>query len=116
MAIISGDDARLLHKISLVMSTFRGVNPTMSIQVAHTLTLVALHEGASLTEIANLSGFKMSTISRNLLDLGSRNRKREAGFGLVETNVDPMELRKKIVTLTPKGRGIVHQLLDVMKV
>lgn len=98
------------------MTAFRAVNPTMSIQVVHTLVLVALHEGSSLVEIGRISGFKMATISRNLLDLGTRNRNREPGFGLVETQTDPMELRKKKVTLTPKGRELLRQVLDIMKV
>ena len=63
--------SKLLHKMSLLMTAFRMVNPTMSIQVAHTLILVSLHEGASVTEIARLSGFKMPTVSRTILDLGS---------------------------------------------
>lgn len=98
------------------MSTFRNVNPTMSIQVVHTLMLIALHEGASLTEIATMSGFKMATVSRNILDLGKFNRKREPGLGLVHTEIDPMELRKKQITLTPKGQDLVRQILEIMKV
>jgi DNA-binding MarR family transcriptional regulator len=113
---LSGEDAKLLHKISLLMTAFRNVNPTMSIQVVHTLTLVALHEGLSLVELGRISGFKMATISRNILDLGLRNRKREPGYGLVESVVDPMELRKKQITLTPKGRELVRHILDIMKV
>ena len=111
---LSGEDKRSLHKVALLSAVLRNVNATISIQQVHTLILVALHEGSSVTEIARMSGFKLPTVSRNLLDLGMRNRKREPGYGLVETEVDPMELRKKSVTLTPKGREVIRQIVNVM--
>lgn len=112
----SGADKKQLHKVSLLMSTLRQVNSTMTIQVVHTLMLIALHEGASVTEIAKMSGFKLSTVSRNILDLGQLDRRRQPGLGLVETKIDPMELRKKQVALTPKGEALLRQVLDIMKV
>ena len=98
------------------MSAFRNVNPTMSIQVVHTLMLIALHEGASVTEIAKMSGFKMPTVSRNILDLGKMDRRRQPGLNLVKTEIDPMELRKKQVALTPKGESLLRQIIDIMRV
>ena len=109
------NDKQLLHKVSLLLTAFRAANPIMTIQTAHTLLLVAIHPGASVSELSNISGYKLSTISRNLLDLGSRNRKREPGLGLVSTEVDPNELRKKQVNLSSKGQALMHQLLDTMR-
>lgn len=116
VSVTTGVDKQLLHKVSLLMSVFRNINPTMSIQVVHTLMLVSLHEGASVTEIAKMAGFKLSTVSRNILDLGLKDRRREQGLGLVETKVDPMELRKKQVGITPKGMALLRQVIDIMKV
>lgn len=107
---------KILHKVAVMLTTFRSVNSLMTIQAAHTFLLVALHEGRSLTELATLSGYKLPTVSRTLLDLGVRNRRREPGWGLVETVVDPMELRRKSVRLTNKGRAIINQVLDIAKV
>ena len=108
-------DDKQMRKMALILTAFRSLNPTMTVQVAHTLLLVALHDGKSLTEISDLSGFKYPTISRNILDLGQRNRKREPGLGLVEAITDPNELRKKQVRLTPKGKALLNQLDDIMK-
>jgi hypothetical protein len=33
------------------------------------------------------------------------------GLGLVEAKEDPMERRKKIIRLTPKGRAVVKKIL-----
>ena len=76
-----------MHKTALLMTAFRSLNPTMSIQVAHTFILVAMHEGKSITEIATLAGFRFPTVSRNILDLGVRNRKREPGLGLGSVDI-----------------------------
>ena len=105
-----------MHKIALLLTAFRAVSPSMTIQGAHTFLLVAMNEGKSLIEIANLSGFKYPTVSRNILDLGERNRKRQPGLGLVITVNDPNEMRKKQVRLTDKGRTLLNQLTNIMKV
>ena len=101
MTFKSLEHDRSLNKLGIMLTILRGISPTMSIQVAHTLLLVAQTPGASLTELSKGSGFPLSTVSRNLLDLGARNRKREPGLGLVVTTVDDFELRKKKVHLTP---------------
>lgn len=116
MRRVASDEGRLLHKVSLVLSAFRSVAPTMPIQLAHTFVLVAMNEGASVVEIQRMTGFKYSTISRHLLDLGARNRKREPGYNLVQYVADPMELRKHQYTLTDKGRELMRLLMDTMKV
>ena len=106
---------KIANKISLLLIAFRALQPSMTIQVAHTFLLAAMHEGKSLTEIAQLSGFRFPTVSRNILDLGPRNRKREPGLGLVLTVTDPMELRRKQVQLTDKGRALLNQLNGIME-
>ena len=107
---------RALNKLGIVLTTFRSINPTMSVQLAHTLLLVAQNPGASVTDLSKASGFPLATMSRNLLDLGPRNRKREPGLGLVQTTIDEMELRKKQVNLSPKGELLIKQLIDILKV
>ena len=116
MNTLSPENNRVLNKIGIMLTTLRGISPTMSVQVAHTFLLVAQRQGESLTDLSKGSGFPLSTVSRNLLDLGARNRKREPGLGLVMTTVDDFELRKKKVSLTPKGQMLIKQLTDIMKV
>jgi DNA-binding MarR family transcriptional regulator len=42
---------------------------------------------------------------------GKMIRPGEPGMGLVESHDDPMERRKKVIKLTPKGRTVVSQFL-----
>src|SRR3546814_10232505 len=84
------------------------IGPTIPTQLVQTFVDVALNEGKSLGELAELVGSNASTVSRHLLDLGERNRRMEPGYGLVDRRVDPMELRKNSYFLTPKGKALAR--------
>ena len=105
-------DELKIRGIQSLLAAFTQVYPSMPIQIAQTFLLVAIHEGCSLTDLMKRSGWVQSTLSRHLLDLGERNRFKEPGLGLVISRKDPMNLRKNIYTLTPKGRMLVNTLLN----
>jgi DNA-binding MarR family transcriptional regulator len=77
---------------------------TIPSQMMRAFIAVCEHEGKSMSELADIVGANVSTMSRHLLDLGPRNRKMEPGYGLVEARTDPMNLRVKNFFLTPKGK------------
>lgn len=91
------------------------IDPTVPTQLVQALLAVHFNEGQTLTEIADNLGTNVSTASRQLLDLGERNRKGEPGYGLVDRKVDPMNLRVNRYALTPKGRLLVKELANIMK-
>jgi DNA-binding MarR family transcriptional regulator len=74
--------------------------------------LVALNEGASMTDLAIEADMRKATASRYLLDLSDKNRLGQPGFGLVSREVDPQELRRNVYSLTPKGRSLVNDLIN----
>ena len=108
-------DRRHLDKVSGLFQAFRALDPTMPLQLAYTFILCAIYEGESIGDIARRAGFALSTTSRHILDLGEFDRKKSQGYKLVETRVDPMELRKKSIHLTPKGRALLNQLINTMR-
>jgi DNA-binding MarR family transcriptional regulator len=85
----------------------KGTLPARSIQA---FLLVALEGGLSVGAYAERAGISMSTMSRNLLDIGDRNRHMEEGFKLVTSRNNPMNLREKEYFLTDKGRAVIHQI------
>lgn len=91
------------------------IDPTVPTQLVQAFLAVRLNEGQTLTDIAEHLGTNISTASRQLLDLGERNRKGEPGYGLVDRKVDPMNLRVNRYSLTPKGRLLAKELADIMK-
>lgn len=109
------DDRKHLDKATGLFQAFRTLDPTMPLQLAYTFILCAIYEGESIGDIARRAGFATSTTSRHILDLGDYDRNKNPGYQLVETVIDPMELRKKSVRLTPKGRNLLNQIITTMR-
>lgn len=75
------------------------------------LLISEAEEGTSLTDLASKASIGLATASRYVAALGKQNRHREEGLLLVEAFEDPMERRRKIIRLTPKGRATINKLI-----
>jgi DNA-binding MarR family transcriptional regulator len=127
----------LLHIVDLV----RGVDTRMEAQTLAILLYVARrtetgsgHAGITMEEIATELGIAQSSCSRNVTKLSDNilnpprevleraaNKRRpptkeelkpKFGLGLLATEDDPYERRRKIVYLTPMGHRFVNKLMD----
>ena len=88
------------------------IESEMPLQQLHCLLVISqAEEGLSLTELAQKVGIGLATASRYVAALGKQNRHREEGLLFVEAFEDPMERRKKIIRLTPKGRIAIQKLV-----
>ncbi len=94
----------------------RGSGQSGSIAMAQTFLTVCMSEGLSLTQIAENSGQPVSTASRHMLDLGPRDRHREPGFMLVDQRDDPADSRRKLYTLSARGKALKSRILKAMEV
>jgi len=101
-----------VEKILRIVSKFRDLDPDITFSVACVLLLVAKagDEGISLTEVAEKSGLGLSSVSRHCAYLGKINRHHEEGYNLIQTHEDPMERRRRLATLTGKGKAFINQL------
>jgi DNA-binding MarR family transcriptional regulator len=88
----------------------------MPITLAHALVTVALNEGKSLQELADLTHVSISNFSRYLLALSDRQRTGGpgSGFGLVIREQDPTNLRKNNYWLSDRGKEFVKELLEII--
>ena len=128
----------LLHMADLI----RGVDSRMELQTIAVLLYVARRTygnefgstGITMEEIANALGIAQSSCSRNVSKLSDKilNPPREIleraakkrrpptraelkpkfGLGLLSTEDDPIERRRKVVFLTPMGHRFVNKLMD----
>lgn len=108
------EDRRQLQALYNALEEVRVIAQQMPIQQAMALILVALHEGKSLRELTDLMGCKMPTLSRQMIDLGIRNRRMEPGYQLVESRQDPLEYRKNQYTLTVRGKHVIKAMLKAL--
>jgi DNA-binding MarR family transcriptional regulator len=83
----------------------------MPMSQAYCLLLIATYEGLSLKELANRADIGMASASRHVAMFSSQGLKGVKGMGLVEALEDPMERRKKIIKLTPKGKQTVAKII-----
>lgn len=97
-----------------VLEALRGLDPDMPIQYALSFLTVARHEGLSIRELSERLGIAQSSASRNVAALSRWHSFGKPGHDLVQAEEDPRERRRKIVTLTPKGRALVEELRAIV--
>jgi len=113
---MTNDDERHIQRLERALRQVRtSIDPTVPTQLVQAFLCVGMNEGQTLSNLADHLGTNISTASRQLLDLGERNRKMEPGYGLVDRKVDPMNLRVNRYSLTPKGRLLLMELAQIMK-
>lgn len=93
------------------LEELRDLDVDMPIAQALSLLLIARNEGLSLKELAQQAGVGMASASRYVATFGKPKKAGAKGYGLVTAVEDPEERRKKIITLTPKGRSFVNKLI-----
>lgn len=94
-----------------LLSRLREVDPDMPMAQAYCLLLIAADEGLSLKELATRANIGMASASRYVSAFGVPPRSGSKGLGLVTAREDPLERRKKIIKLTPKGKATINNLL-----
>ncbi len=109
-SVISKDGQAALHRCLALIESFRAIRRIMPLQHAYTFVLVALDEGRSVSEYAELAGTSQAVMTRILFALGSGSRPRQAGSGLVQQMIDPQDGRRTQTFLTVKGEALVREI------
>ena len=104
------ETATLVH----VLEAFRRLDPDLPIQYALSFMTIARNEGLSIGELAERLGIAQSSASRNVAALSRWHSFGKAGLDLVQAQEDPRERRRKIVTLTEKGRAFLEELRAIV--
>ena len=100
-----------LQRLYYALEEIKGISAHMPVGQIMGLLLVALYENKPLKELAALSDSHTSTLSRQLLDLGIRNRRMEPGYGLIEQRQNPLNLRENHYNLSLKGSHLIKGIL-----
>ena len=89
------------------------LGPDVTVQRLLILLKVYGNEGLSQSELLGLlEGTSVTALSRNIADMSTRTSQKRDGPGLLELRTDIMNLRRKTIHLTKKGRRLVRTLLD----
>jgi DNA-binding MarR family transcriptional regulator len=93
-----------------ILPYFFRVRQTIPARQIQAFLLVAKHEGLSVAEYAEKAGASPVTMSRNLLDMGERDRYGNEGAGLIEGRQNIQNRREMVYHLTAKGRGLLAKI------
>ncbi|MGA4641152.1 MarR family winged helix-turn-helix transcriptional regulator [Stutzerimonas stutzeri] len=104
-----------LAKIEEVIKRFRDFDQEMQMQTAQTFIAVAMQPGITMTELSEKVGISQSSCSRNVSALSRLHRLNKPGMDLVVAAPDPMERRRRIVKLTPKGQRLAESLTKLIE-
>lgn len=88
-----------------ILSNLREIDPDMPVSEALSLLLIAKYEGISLKDLASKADVGMASASRYV-------RTFSLELGLVTAKEDPGERRKKVISLTAKGKVTVKKILE----
>jgi DNA-binding MarR family transcriptional regulator len=100
----------LIADLLAKLDPFFRIRGTMPLRYVQAYLLVAQKEGQSVTDLAKKADMPVTTMSRNLLDMGERNRYFEEGAGLVVGEDNPLNRRERLYSLTHKGRALLASI------
>src|SRR5688572_30787673 len=75
------------------------------------LLLIAIHEQLTTAELTDALGLEQSTVSRMTDLLSDYGKPGTKGLDLIEGRDDPQDRRRKIYSLSIKGRALLDQML-----
>jgi DNA-binding MarR family transcriptional regulator len=101
--------ASLLALEGMLRSARSELGPDITAQRLLILINVYLHEGLSQGELLQLlDSTSISALSRNLAELSDWTPRKTQGPGLIASQHDKLNLRKKRIHLTKKGRRMIE--------
>lgn len=112
---LSEEERAAMRALFLALKPFRDINASMPLSYVTAFLLVAMEEGKGVSEYASKVDISPTVMTRNLLDIGDRNRQREEGYGLITQERDLFDLRKHNAKVTSKGKALAHHVVSVIK-
>lgn len=95
-----------------LLSTMQKFVETADVPLQQLLTFahVADRQEMPMADLAVLTGVTQSSVSRNVARLGQGMSPTEAGYGLLSAFEDPYYRKRKLVSLTPRGKELAKEL------
>ncbi len=110
----------ILHKIPGkamfdFMSEFRKLDNEIQAQTVQTFLAIAMHkkDKVPMSDLSELLGVSQASCSRNVAFFTDWTRKKQKGPNFLTCREDPMERRRKLVYLTPKGKQFYNSLENI---
>ncbi len=104
-----------LRTLTKLIQEFASVSGEANVSAYEVFMYVATNPGVTLKDISRALNMQSSTASRNVFLLSRDKGKGVAGLDLVVNETDPMDRRRRTITLTPKGKALVSRLAKILE-
>lgn len=109
------EDRQALQRLYAALDEVKGISIHMPVGQLMAFLVVAMNEGKAMKDLVKIADSNVSTMSRQLIDLGQRNRRMEPGYMLIEQRQNPMNLRENQYSVTLKGAHLLKAILKHLK-
>ena len=104
-----------INKAIHLLEIFRDADPTMPISEAMTFLACVADPDLTQEKLGARLGFADATTSRLFQALGKFVRKNEPGLEWLDESIDPMNRRRTIRKVTPKGSSVLVSITNVLR-
>lgn len=100
-----------LQQLDTALATFAQLDSThWPNHFSRVFLAIAESQPATYRQIAEQLAMTENSVARTVKALGTTNRRGDRGFGLVTSSRDPIECRRFVATLTPRGERLKQVL------
>ena len=104
-----------MKKLLKIIQLLQTLDERMQAQTILVFLLVCEFSPCRMASIRKMANISQASVSRNCASLGRIHRRGEPGFGLVDTEEDPMDRKHKFVQLTQKGERYKQMIQDLIQ-
>lgn len=102
-----------------VLERLAQYDPNMQLSTALALLYVAQNEdvegGVTTRDLSDWLGFTPAAASRNSYYWADGTSDMpNSGYGLIRVDIDPMDRRKRLLSLTPRGKHFISKLEEII--
>lgn len=109
---LSKDESLKTAKLLNFLNVFREeIDTAIPATYMAAFLLVALKPGKGASDYGRELGLAQAVTSRILLEIGKKSRTGKEGYGLVDSDQDPIDLRLRRNYLTPKGEALFKKIM-----
>lgn len=105
-----------LVKVSRALSLFTGLYYKSTINHARAFfEIAALNDRVIYTkDLPELLDMTQTTVNRTIRQMADRNYIHDVGWGVLKIHIDGEDERQRIVELTPKGKKLALQMMEMI--
>lgn len=117
---LTQEDKRNLRRLLDALNLFASLQPEhktkpLPLDMFRVFLTIAMNEGLGTLELAKHSKIVNTTVSRHIMDMGDLDRYQNEGLELVFQKLDVRDKRRHPTFLSPKGRGFLSRLTDLLR-